>query len=308
VSTETTDTRPPTATHPDSARPAVAPRDVARLLIRCADRPGVVAAVSGFLAGHGANIISLDQHSTTISGGVFFQRTEFHLPGFPAARDALEADFVAQVGEPMGMEYQLFDAAKPKRVAIMVSKQDHCLLDLLWRSRRGELAMSISLVVSNHADLADQVRPFGVPFVHVPVTRDTKPQAEQRQLDLLVGNVDLVVLARYMQILSPHFLETVGCPLINIHHSFLPAFVGANPYQQAKERGVKLIGATAHYVTEELDDGPIIDQDVVRVSHRDSATDLARLGADVERVVLSRAVKWHCEDRVERYGNATVVF
>jgi formyltetrahydrofolate deformylase len=303
-----TDTRRPTATHPPADHSDVARRDVGRLLIRCADRPGVVAAVSGFLAEKGANIISLDQHSTTISGGMFFQRTEFHLSGFPAARDALEAEFVERVAGPMGMDFHLTDAARPKRVAIMVSRQDHCLLDLLWRSRRGELATTISLVISNHPDLADLVRPFGVPFVHIPVTRDTKQEAERRQLDLLIGNVDLVVLARYMQIISPEFLATVGCPLINIHHSFLPAFVGANPYQRAKERGVKLIGATAHYVTEELDEGPIIEQDVVRVSHRDSTADLARLGADVERVVLSRAVKWHCDDRVERSGNATVVF
>ncbi len=286
----------------------VSRRDIGRLLIRCTDRPGIVAAVSGFLAEQGANIISLDQHSTAISGGTFFQRLEFHLPGLPARRDALEAEFGERVARPMGMVVRLTDAARPKRVAIMVSKQDHCLLDLLWRSRRGELHMSIPMVISNHPDLADQVRPFAVPFFHIPVTAETKPAAERRQLELLSDNVDLIVLARYMQILSRDFLDAVGCPLINIHHSFLPAFVGANPYERAKERGVKLIGATAHYVTEELDEGPIIEQDVVRVSHRDSATDLSRLGADVERVVLSRAVGWHCEDRVERHGRATVVF
>ena len=286
----------------------VSRRDIGRLLIRCTDRPGIVAAVSGFLAEHGANIISLDQHSTAISGGTFLQRLEFHLPGLPARRDALGAEFGERVARPMGMVVRLTDAARPKRVAIMVSKQDHCLLDLLWRSRRGELHMSIPMVISNHPDLADRVRPFAVPFFHIPATAGTKPAAERRQLELLSDNVDLIVVARYMQILSRDFLDAVGCPLINIHHSFLPAFVGANPYERAKERGVKLIGATAHYVTEDLDEGPIIEQDVVRVSHRDSATDLSRLGADVERVVLSRAVGWHCEDRVERHGRATVVF
>ena len=296
-----------TATHPAAGADAM-PRDIGRLLVRCADRPGVVAAVSGFLAERGANIISLDQHSTAITGGMFFQRTEFHLPGLPAARDALESEFVAQVARPMGMDVHLTDAGRPKRVAIMVSKQDHCLLDLLWRSRRGELATAITLVISNHPDLADLVRPFGVPFVHIPVSKDTKPQAERRQLDLLVGNVDLVVLARYMQIISPDFLATVGCPLINIHHSFLPAFVGANPYQRAKDRGVKLIGATAHYVTEELDAGPIIAQDVVHVSHRDDLDALVRLGRDVERAVLARAVQAHLADRVLVHENRTVVF
>jgi formyltetrahydrofolate deformylase len=190
----------------------------------------------------------------------------------------------------------------------MASTEDHCLLDLLWRNSRGELDMSIVMVVANHPDLADQVRPFGVPFIHIPATKDIRAEAEQRQLELLRGNVDLVVLARYMQILSPRFLEDVDCPLINIHHSFLPAFIGAAPYRRAKERGVKLVGATAHYVTQDLDEGPIIEQDVVRVDHRHSVEDLVRLGADVERAVLSRAVQWHCEDRVIRYGNQTVVF
>ena len=168
--------------------------------------------------------------------------------------------------------------------------------------------MSVSMVISNHPDLADQVRPFGVPFMHVPSNEAVRDQAEQRQLDLLRGNVDLVVLARYMQIVTPAFLTEVGCPLINIHHSFLPSFVGAAPYRRARERGVKLVGATAHYVTEHLDEGPIIEQDVVRVDHRHGVDDLVRLGADVERAVLSRAVLWHCEDRIIRYGNQTIVF
>jgi formyltetrahydrofolate deformylase len=189
-------------------------------------------------------------------------------------------------------------------VALFVSRYDHCLLDLLWRARRGELPMSVVQVVSNHPDLEADVAAFGVPFAHVPVTRATKRDAEQRQLDLLAGRVDLVVLARYMQVLSGDFLDRVG----NIHHSFLPAFAGAGPYERAKQRGVKLIGATAHYATEDLDEGPIIEQDVVRVSHRAGVADLTRAGADIERTVLARAVRWHCEDRVLVDGRTTVVF
>ena len=288
--------------------PTLPVRDIGRLLLRCADRPGLVAAVTSFLADAGANIVSLDQHSTQQTGGIFMQRTIFHLPGLAAARADLEKAFAERVAGPFEMDFRLTEAAKPKRVALMASTEDHCLLDLLWRNQRGELDMSVVMVIANHPDLADQVRPFGVPFLHVPATKDIRDEAEQRQLDLLRGNVDLVVLARYMQILTGRFLTEVGCPLINIHHSFLPAFIGAAPYRRAKERGVKLVGATAHYVTEDLDEGPIIGQDVVRVDHRHSVEDLVRLGADVERAVLSRAVLWHCEDRVIRYGNQTVVF
>jgi len=289
-------------------RDELAAGDIGRLLLRCADRPGLVAAVSAFLAGAGANIVSLDQHATSRSGGIFMQRTIFHLPGLAAARDTLEREFAEKVAGPYDMDFRLTEAAKPKRVAIMASKDDHCLLDLLWRNRRGELEMSVVMVIANHPDLAEQVRPFGVPFIHIPATKDIREQAEQRQLEMLRGNVDLVVLARYMQIVTPHFLAEVGCPLINIHHSFLPAFIGAAPYRRARERGVKLIGATAHYVTADLDEGPIIEQDVVRVDHRHEVDDLVRLGADVERAVLSRAVSWHCEDRIIRNGNQTIVF
>ena len=281
--------------------------DVGRLTLRCPDQPGLVAAVSGFLANAGANIISLEQHTTEQSGGTFVQRTVFHLPGLGSARDALERDFSEHLGG-FDMRFQLTEAAKPKRVAIMASTADHCLLDLLWRNRRGELDMSVVMVISNHPDLAERVRPFDVPFVHIPATKDVRADAERRQLELLRGNVDLVVLARYMQILTPAFLADVGCPLLNIHHSFLPSFVGAAPYRRAKERGVKLVGATAHYVTETLDEGPIIEQDVVRVDHRHGVDDLVRLGADVERAVLSRAVLWHCQDRVITYDNQTIVF
>ncbi|UXA14602.1 formyltetrahydrofolate deformylase [Mycobacterium sp. SMC-8] len=292
----------------DDRTSAVSGRDVGRLLLRCEDRPGLVAAVSGFLAGRGANIISLDQHSTAQSGGIFMQRTIFHLAGLTAVRDALERSFAEHVADEFGMDFRLTEAAKPKRVVIMASREDHCVLDLLWRNRRGELDMSVVMVIANHPDLADDVRPFGVPFIHIPAHRGIRAEAEQRQLDLLRGNADLVVLARYMQILSPRFIEEVGCPLINIHHSFLPAFIGAAPYHRAKERGVKLVGATAHYVTDDLDEGPIIEQDVVRVDHRHDVTDLARLGADVERAVLSRAVLWHRQDRIIRFGNQTIVF
>lgn len=281
--------------------------DVGRLLLQCADRPGLVAAVSAFLAGAGANIISLDQHSTEHSGGVFMQRAIFHLRGLAAAQDGLEREFAAQLAELYRMTFQFTQAARPKRVAIMASDADHCLLDLLWRNRRGELDISVVMVISNHPDLADQVRPFNVPFLYVPADRDIRARAEDRQLQVLSGNVDLVVLARYMQILTPRFLTEVGCPVINIHHSFLPSFVGAAPYRRARERGVKLVGATAHYVTENLDEGPIIEQDVVRVDHRHGVADLVRLGADVERAVLSRAVLWHCQDRIIRHGNQTVI-
>ena len=284
------------------------PADIGRLLLRCHDRPGLIAAVSNFLAQAGANIISLDQHSTAPEDGTFLQRAIFHLPGLTAARDALEREFASTVADKFHIDYRFTEAAKPKRVAIMASKEDHCLLDLLWRNRRGELQMSVVMVIANHPDLAEHVRPFGVPFIHIPATRDNRAEAEQRQLQLLSGNVDLVVLARYMQILTPAFLDAIGCPLINIHHSFLPAFIGAAPYKRARERGVKLVGATAHYVTETLDEGPIIEQDVVRVSHTHTVDDLVRMGADVERAVLSRAVLWHCEDRVIVHDNQTVVF
>jgi formyltetrahydrofolate deformylase len=282
--------------------------DQGRLLVSCADRPGIIAAISRFLNDHGANIIESDQYSTDPVGGTFFLRTVFHRAGLAAMRDELEARFAAEVGRPFAMDWRFTDPGLPKRAALMVSRYDHCLLDLLWRARRGELDLDVGLVISNHADLADDVRGFGVPYVHIPVTRECKPEAERRQIELLAGNFDLIVLARYMQILSAHFLAAVAVPVINIHHSFLPAFAGAGPYGQAHDRGVKLIGATAHYATKDLDEGPIIEQDVMRVSHRDDAAALERRGADVERTVLSRAVQWHCEDRVVRDGERTVVF
>ncbi|MGW0707925.1 formyltetrahydrofolate deformylase [Streptomyces sp. NPDC002643] len=287
--------------------PAQDAADRGRLIVQGADGPGIVSSVSSVLARVGANIISLDQHSTDPAGGRFFQRTMFHLDGLPGRLAELEEELDKDLSA-LGLSYRLVEARKLKRVAIMVSKTDHCLLDLLWRQRHGEIPMNISMVISNHPDLGDDVRGFGIPFFHVPVAKDGKAVAEQEHLKLLKGNVDLVVLARYMQIISGEFIEELDVPIINIHHSFLPAFIGAGPYQKAKDRGVKLIGATAHYVTEDLDEGPIIEQDVVRVSHVETTAQLQRRGADVERQVLSRAVAWHCEDRVIRDGNQTVVF
>lgn len=279
--------------------------NIGRLIVQGTDRKGIVSSITTLLSEVGANIVSLDQFSTDADGGRFFQRIAFELPNLSARLNELQATMDEKfTGD---LTWRLVEAKHRKRVAIFVSKSDHCLLDLLWRQRRGELPLDVVMVISNHAELAREVRPFGIPYFHVPVTGDKK-EAEKRHLELLRGNVDLVILARYMQIISAEFLDEVEVPVINIHHSFLPAFIGAGPYQKAKDRGVKLIGATAHYVTKDLDEGPIIEQDVIHVSHRDSAIDLMRRGADVERRVLSKAVSAHCEDRVLRDGNTTVVF
>ncbi len=295
-----------------------APHDIAKktggaghqasLIVQGADATGIVAAVTSVLGRHGANIVSLDQYSDNPQGGAFFQRTVFGLDGLRAQLPRLRADFDKELVKPYGLSYTLRDLSVPKRVAIFASKSDHCLLDLLWRHRQGQLPVSIAMVISNHPDTAEEVRSFGIPFFHVPSMGADKSAAEAEHLRLLKDNVDFIVLARYMQILSGDFIERVGVPIINIHHSFLPAFIGAGPYAKAKERGVKLVGATAHYVTEDLDEGPIIEQDVVRVSHAHTAADLTRRGADVERAVLSRAVLWHAEDRVIRNGKHTIVF
>jgi formyltetrahydrofolate deformylase len=277
----------------------------ARLLISCPDRHGIVAAVSGFLAARDANIVRSDQHSTDPEGGTFFMRMAFTLPALDAA---FAAAFSSEVAERFGMQWRVAAAARPKQVAVLVSREDHCLLDLLWRRRRGELACEIPLVVSNHPDHARDVEAFGARYQHVPVSPGGKAAAEARMLELLAGRFDLVVLARYMQILSAGFLDAIGCPVINIHHSFLPAFAGADPYRRALERGVKIIGATAHYVTEELDAGPIIEQDVAHVTHREGVAALERIGRDIERTVLARAVGLHLEDRVLVHAGRTVVF
>ena len=275
-----------------------------RLLLACPDRPGLIATVSGFLAEAGLNIVDVDQHST--EEGRFFMRMVFDsVPG--DEREGLERRFAREVAEPFEMDHRFAESSETKRVAMMVSREDHCLSDLLWRWRNRELGGELVCVVSNHPDHRDQVEAVGLPFHHVPVEPGAREEAEQRALELM-GEVDLLVLARYMQILSEGFLTGLGAPAINIHHSFLPAFVGADPYHRAHERGVKLIGATAHYVTAELDAGPIIDQDVTRVSHRDEVADMVRIGRDIERLVLARAVTAHLDDRVILDGERTIVF
>lgn len=281
--------------------------DHACLITHGPDQPGLVSAITALVARNNGNIVTLDQYSDNPEGGAFFQRLVFHRPDLTAAMPDINADLDATLA-PYGMTWQLTDQSVPKRMAILASTSDHCLLELLWRHRRGELNVTIPMVISNHTNSADSVRSFGIPFFHVPSAGADKSGAEAQIMKLLSGNVDVVVLARYMQILSDDFLAGVGVPIINIHHSFLPAFIGASPYKKAKERGVKLIGATSHYVTKDLDEGPIIEQDVARVTHAMSATDLQDRGAYVERAVLSRAVQWHAEDRVIRHGNQTIVF
>ncbi|GAA1701402.1 formyltetrahydrofolate deformylase [Microbacterium sediminicola] len=284
------------------------PIDHACLTVWGKDTPGIVAAVSALLTRNGANIVQFDQYSDNPEGGAYFQRVVLHRPELSAALPDIEADLEGTLGAGFELEWTLRDMSVPQRMAILASTSDHCLLDLLWRHRRGELPVSIPMVISNHTNTAEDVRSFGIPFFHIPSQGPDKSAAETEILKLLAGNVDFVVLARYMQILSDEFITDVAVPVINIHHSFLPAFIGAGPYKKAKERGVKLIGATSHYVTKDLDEGPIIEQDVARVDHSMTAADLQRRGADVERAVLSRAVLWHAEDRVIRHGNHTIVF
>jgi formyltetrahydrofolate deformylase len=281
--------------------------DVGRLVLSCPDRPAIIAAVSGRLTAAGANVLVFDQFSTDPEGGRFYLRTEFLLKDLPDRLPELRSR-MAEVAEDFDMQWSLEPVTSRKRVAIFASRQDHCLLDVLWRWRRGELRMDIAAVVSNHRDLEQEVAAFGVPYHHIPVTAETKAEAEERQLDLLAGKVDVVLLARYMQILSGDFLARIGAPVINIHHSFLPAFAGAQPYVRAHARGVKLIGATAHYATEDLDEGPIIEQDVRRVSHQADPEMLTMIGRDIERTVFARAVHWHLEDRVLIHENRTIVF
>jgi len=310
---------------PASAKPQPAPAQAgcARLLATCPDRSGIVAAVSGFLHQRGVNIIHSDQHSTDPEGGRFFMRQEFFLPGLEGCLDELARDFGREVAARYQMKWSVVLSGRKKRMAVLVSRQDHALMDLLWRVGRGELHAEVPLVISNHQDLRPAVEAFGVRFehVHVPEMHDAPHGSsrgrslsvpEERMLELLEGlpggPVDTVVLARYMRILSPAFVKRFPQRIINIHHSFLPAFEGADPYRRAAERGVKLIGATAHYVTGKLDKGPIIEQDVIRVSHRHRLDELKILGRDIERQVLSRAVRWHLEDRVLVDGNKTIVF
>jgi len=283
------------------------PAVLATLLVVCPDRRGIVAALAQVLYGHGANILDSDQHTDPVAE-MFFQRIRFDLSALMTDRVTLERA-IAEVGERFGMTYRLLYVERPKRVALFVSRLDHCLYDLLLRHRGRELSCEMALVVSNHPDLEPVARDFGLPFSHFPIDAATKHEQERAELELLERErIDLVVLARYMQILGAELVSRYAGRIINIHHSFLPAFVGGRPYHQAYERGVKLIGATAHYATPKLDEGPIIEQDVVRASHKDSVEDLTRKGRDLEKMVLARAVRLHLDDRVLVYGNKTVVF
>ncbi|MBL9013329.1 MAG: formyltetrahydrofolate deformylase [Myxococcales bacterium] len=280
---------------------------VATLLVACQDRKGLVASLAQLLYGHGANILDSDQHSDPVAG-MFFQRLRFDMSTLTTDRVSLEAG-IREVGARFGMDWRLAYGTKPRRVAVLCSKQEHCLYDLLIRHRAGELTCEIACVISNHATAEPIAQHFGLPFHHLPVTPETKAQQEAAAVELIEGNhVDLIVLARYMQILSPELVARYPGRIINIHHSFLPAFVGANPYRQAYEKGVKLIGATSHYVTAELDQGPIIEQTTIRVSHKDSVDDLVRKGRDLEKRALAQAVRWHLEDRILVYAGKTVVF
>jgi formyltetrahydrofolate deformylase len=279
-----------------------------RLLIDCPDHRGIIAAVSSFIALHQGNILSADQHVSDPPGAKFFMRMEIEGQGFGLGRDEFDAAF-APLARQHGMNWRIGFTDRRKRMAILVSKYAHCLLDLLWRWEAGELDAEIPLVISNHADLQDKVQAHGIPFHHLPVAKGARAEQEARVVALLKEHaIDLAVLARYMQILSPEFLQSYGRPIINIHHSFLPAFIGASPYHQAYARGVKIIGATAHYVTAELDAGPILHQGVAHISHRDGVEDMIRIGREVERRVLAQGVRWHLEDRVLVDGVRTVVF
>jgi formyltetrahydrofolate deformylase len=282
-------------------------KNSAVLLISCPDRRGIVATISDFVFNHNGNILHADEHADEGSN-LFLMRVEFD----PAEFNIDLADFsrhFTPIAEEFEMQWRLARSNYRQRMIILVSKYDHCLVDLLYRHKSGELACEIPLIISNHPDNQPIADFYGIPYITIPVPKDSKHQAEEKILGLLQQhNPDFMVLARYMQILSNEFVNQYPQRIINIHHSFLPAFVGAKPYHQAFTRGVKLIGATSHYVTEVLDDGPIIEQDVVRISHRDSLDDLLQKGRDLEKVVLSRAVRWHTENRVLLYGNKTVVF
>lgn len=283
-------------------------QDVGRLLISCPDKLGIVSAVSQFLSEQGANIIHSDQHSTAYAGGSFFMRIEFQLDQLKRKVERLREQFQV-VANRFDMDWKITMADHKQKIAIFVTKEDHCLQELLWRWSIGELDAEIAMIISNHPDLEPIASSYQIPYHHVPATAQTREAAATVHMELLAeAKVDLVILARYMQIIPKKMIDVYPNQIINIHHSFLPAFVGANPYGRAYDRGVKIIGATAHYVTEELDQGPIIEQDVQRVNHRHDAEDLKRIGRDVERLVLARAVQWHLNDQVWVDGNKTIVF
>lgn len=277
------------------------------LLVSCPDQHGIVAALSTFITGHSGNIIALDQYVDTVDG-IFFARMEWDVQGFALPLDSFDTAFAA-IAEPRQMEWRLHLSATRPRMAVMVSRQAHCLYDILARTESGEWPADIALVLSNHVDHASLAERQGIPFHHIPVLPNRKAEAEQQQIQLVrAANIDFIILARYMQILSPAFVAAFPLRILNIHHSFLPAFAGAKPYHAAHDRGVKIIGATAHYVTATLDEGPIIEQDVIRVSHRQGVEDLIRLGRDLEKIVLSRAIYAHLTHRILVYKNRTVVF
>ena len=278
----------------------------ATLLVSCPDRPGLVAKIANFIYANGGNIIHADQH-TDFTTGLFLTRIEWQIEGFNLPREVISTAFAA-IAKPIEANWQLHFSDSVPRLAIWVTKQNHCLLDLLWRQKAQELPAQIPLIISNHPNLKYIAEQFDIDFHHIPITKETKSEQEAKQLELLKQyQIDLVVLAKYMQVLSADFVAQFP-NIINIHHSFLPAFAGANPYQRAYERGVKIIGATAHYVTKDLDEGPIIEQEINHVSHRDRVADLIRKGKDLERLVLARAVRLHLQNRVLVYGNRTVVF
>ncbi|HZG72535.1 MAG TPA: formyltetrahydrofolate deformylase [Chondromyces sp.] len=278
-----------------------------KLLISCPEKPGIISIVTNFLLEHKANIVHFDQHTTDPQTGIFFMRIEFELEDHDASFEKLEQD-LHMLARDYNLDWQLNSNKQRKRMAIFVSKADHCLMELIWRWKSKELPVDIPMVISNHPDLKEEVESYGIPYYYIPMSKETKENAEQKALELLEGKVDFIVLARYMQILSPNFISKYPNQIINIHHSFLPAFVGANPYVRAFNRGVKLIGATAHYVTNDLDEGPIIEQDVQRINHRYTAEDLKIAGRYVERRVLAEAVLWHVEDKILVHGNKTIVF
>ncbi|KKB71576.1 MULTISPECIES: formyltetrahydrofolate deformylase [Bacillus] len=283
-------------------------REKARLLVSCPDQPGIVAAVSSFLFENGANIIESSQYTTDPEGGRFFLRIEFEAPGIREKIGNMK-DMFASVAESFQMTWSIAPASELKRVVIFVSKELHCLNELLWEWQSGNLMAEIAAVISNHEDARETVESLNIPFLYMKANKDIRKEVEAQQLKWLEEyRADVIVLARYMQILTPDFVSAHPNKIINIHHSFLPAFIGANPYKRAYERGVKLIGATSHYVTNELDEGPIIEQDIKRVDHRDNAEALKNIGRTIERSVLARAVKWHLEDRIIVHGNKTIVF
>ncbi len=299
-------TRSKMSTHLEKQSSAM--QNIGRLLIKCSDKPGIVSAVSTFLLNHRANIVESSQYSTDPEGGTFYLRIEFHSEDLLDQKEAIEKDF-RKIADEHDMEYKFSYAAELKRAAIFVSKEPYCMMELLWEWQNGDLDAEIAVVVSNHEDSREMVEALGIPFHYIPANKDIRQEVEQKQIKLMEEyKVDVLILARYMQILTPDFVSHFPNQIINIHHSFLPAFIGARPYERAFGRGVKLIGATSHYVTNDLDEGPIIEQDIERVDHRDDTVQLKKIGRKIERRVLARAVKWHIEDRIIVEDNKTIVF